>query len=300
MEKAGQQTGTEPDDRRVVLRPPVELMRPRPGPVPGQGAPDAWQFSAKVDGWRCCAFVLADGDTRLQARSGRDITADFPEVTGALGRLSVGVVLDGELCAWREGRFAFEQLARSAGARRRSGVPVSFVAFDALAVPGRDLRPAPLTERWSLMTDLVAQAGAPLEAVLATRDRDEALAWMPVLAPLGVEGLVSRRWDSRYRPGSGPDAWWKHRFADTLDAVVVGFFGDPRRPGAVLLQLPDGSTVVSAPLTRLLSAQLAMLGADEVPASPGRMVRVVDGPLVELRMGRGRHGKAVVVRVREL
>jgi bifunctional non-homologous end joining protein LigD len=285
------------DGGQVVLTPPVEVMRPVAGPVPGWlGPAGAWQFSAKLDGWRCCAFVLTDSQVRLQARSGRDITAAFPEVMEALGRLPVGTAVDGELCAWQEGKFVFEQLARSPAARRRAGVSVSFVAFDALSMAGRDLRQQPLTERWEALTEAVERAGSPLETVLATNDRAEAIAWMQILAPLGVEGLVARRWDSRYRPRSRADAWWKHRFADTVDAVVVGLFGSPRRPDAVLLELADGSTVASAPLPQRLSAQLADPTA---LAADGRLHRVVDGPLVELRMGMGRHGKVVVVRVRD-
>jgi ATP-dependent DNA ligase len=297
MGKGGPTAGPEAGGTSSGLRPPVEVMRPRPGPVPGEGAPPGvWQFAAKIDGWRCCAFVLADGDIRLQARSGRDITPAFPEVIEAFTRLRVGTTLDGELCAWRNGKFAFEQLARTPGARRRSGVPVSFVAFDALSMAGRDLRQQPLTERWEALTEAVERAGSPLETVLATNDRAEAIAWMQILAPLGVEGLVARRWDSRYRPRSRADAWWKHRFADTVDAVVVGLFGSPQRPDAVLLELADGSTVASAPLPQRLSAQLADPTA---LAADGCLHRVVDGPLVELRMGMGRHGKVVVVRVRD-
>lgn len=284
----------------LAVLPPVEVIRPQPGPVPGTGSSAGlWQFSVKLDGWRCCAFAVGDGEIRLQARSGSDITSAFPEAVQALRGLPVGAALDGELCAWKEGKFAFEQLARSPAGRRRAGVQVTFVAFDALAASGRDLRPETLASRWAVLTNLVERAGPPLEVVLATSEREEALGWMPTLAPLGVEGLVARRWDSRYRPGSRADAWVKHRFADTVDAIVVGLFGDPRRPAAALLQLADGRTVVSAPLAARLSARLAVPVADEGSARPGRVARVADGPLVELRIGRGRHGKAVVVRIRE-
>src|SRR5207248_474994 len=44
--------------------------------------------------------------------------------------LRPGYVLDGELAAWRQGHFAFEQLLRSRAARERNHIPVSYAAFD--------------------------------------------------------------------------------------------------------------------------------------------------------------------------
>lgn len=71
----------------------------------------------------------------------------FPEITTAVAaQLAVGVVLDGELVVWQDGRLAFEVLQermgrglRSAAAAARA-LPASLAPFDVLAAGGRDLR----------------------------------------------------------------------------------------------------------------------------------------------------------------
>jgi ATP-dependent DNA ligase len=140
----------------------------------------------------------------------------------------------------------------SPATRRARGVATVFVAFDVLAAGGRDVRGLPLSQRWPLLVDLVAGLGPPVELVMATSDRSEALEWMSALAPAGVEGLVCKGWQTRYTVrGAG---WVKIRHADTVDAAVVGLVGSPGRPRALVLRLADGRTVVSSPALSSLQA----------------------------------------------
>ncbi|MQS03674.1 ATP-dependent DNA ligase, partial [Streptomyces alkaliterrae] len=186
----------------VVLRPPVEVMRPhRADQVPSAAdLPGGVQYSPKLDGFRCVAFVLEDGQVVLQSRAGRHLEDDFPQVASALARqLPVGVVLDGELCAWDRGRLAFEALLRSRRGRDAAGIPVTFAAFDVLAVPGRDLRALPLRERWAQLEVLLRGVVPPVERVLATTDRAVAMEWWTSLSAVGVEGLVCRGLATPYR-----------------------------------------------------------------------------------------------------
>lgn len=138
----------------VALRPPVDVMRPQAvEEIPEQtGTPESLQYSLKLDGFRALAFVLEGGRVFLQSRSQRDLAREFPEIAAYLGEhLPAGTVLDGELCAYRDGRLSFTDLLRSHADRERSGIPVSYVAFDILAVPGRDVRALPLKKRWELL-----------------------------------------------------------------------------------------------------------------------------------------------------
>jgi ATP-dependent DNA ligase len=88
--------------------------------------------------------VVRDGKVRLWSRNGKEFTDKFPDVVRALGaQLRVDGVLDGELVVWSGERLDFDALQRRmvntvATVRRRLVVeePVSFVAFDVLAVDG--------------------------------------------------------------------------------------------------------------------------------------------------------------------
>lgn len=61
---------------------------------------DGWVFEEKYDGWRMLAYK--DGDrVRLVSRNGRDHTARFPDIAGAVAKLPARMlILDGEVCAF--------------------------------------------------------------------------------------------------------------------------------------------------------------------------------------------------------
>lgn len=290
----------------VALRPPVDVMRPRPADeIPQQDStPGGYQYSLKLDGFRALAFVLEGGKVFLQSRSRRDLSGDFPQIAAFLGaQLPAGTVLDGELCAYREGRLSFTDLLRSHRDRERTGVPVSYIAFDILAVPGRDVRALPLGERWELLGAALRDIGPPLQRVLATPDEATARGWFRDMRAVGVEGIVAKALDSPYRSGA-TWAWWKIRHSDTRDGALVGVFGPVERPRALLVRLPDDRTVKTSP--RLTPVQARQVG-DLVRGRPGEPANHPEhGPvwmlaepvLVELRQAAGRHETARFVRVR--
>ncbi|MET9674011.1 DNA ligase [Streptomyces sp. NPDC006482] len=290
----------------VVLPPPVDVMRPRSADsVPGQAEPPReLQYSLKLDGFRALAFVLDEGKVVLQSRSHRDLAPEFPEIAVHLRtQLPPGIVLDGELCAYREGRLSFTDLLRPHTDRVRAGVPVSYIAFDLLAVPGRDVRGLPLRDRWELLGAALREAEPPLQRVLATLDEATAREWFRELRPSGVEGIMAKAMGSTYR--AGPTwAWRKIRHTDTSDGLLLGVIGPAERPRALLVRLPDGRTVTTSP--RLSPAQSRQVGAlvgdragplaEDPEHGP---VRRVDPPVpVELRQVAGRHENVAFVRVR--
>ncbi|MGI5402907.1 ATP-dependent DNA ligase [Streptomyces sp. CA-135486] len=281
-------------------------MRPRPAdeiPEPGS-TPGGFQYSLKLDGFRALAFILEGGKVFLQSRSRRDLSREFPEIAGYLGEnVPPGIVLDGELCAYREGRLSFTDLLRSHRDRERLGVPVSYIAFDILAVPGRDVRALPLRERWELLGASLQDVGPPLQRVLATLDEETAHVWFRDMRAVGVEGIVAKALSSPYRAG-GTWAWRKIRHSDTRDGALLGVFGPVERPQALLVQLPDDRTVKTSPrLTPTQSRQVGELvrgRLGELTDHPDHgPVRMLTAPLlVELRQAAGRHETARFVRVR--
>jgi bifunctional non-homologous end joining protein LigD len=193
-------TAATPESVSPVLSPPVTVMRPKTVPdLPDEdGMPGGVQYSIKLDGYRVVAFALGSGRAVLQSRTGRDLAQDFPTVAAAVAALPAGTVLDGELCAWHDGRLAFDQLARTRAARDRDRVAVTYAAFDLLAEPGRDVRGLPLRDRWEVLHSTLDGVGPPLEIVMATTDRAEAVGWQRALAPTGIEGLVAKGLGTRY------------------------------------------------------------------------------------------------------
>lgn len=266
--------------RRIVLRPPIEVQRPARVARLSVARPGSVIYQAKLDGWRCLAFV--GDEVALQARSGRIVTERFPEILAALADLPP-CVLDGEVTAVRDGVLDFHALAGSPAHRFTSGVALSFVAFDLLQdAAGADLRRRPLRERWDALLALLDGAPTQVQPVLSTLDRDEALAWMGALTAVGIEGIVAKTLSGKYTPGVG-HGWIKVRAEETVDAEVLGAVG----PTMLRVRLDDGTDATTEPLGTVALREVADALADAV------------GPLrVELRAGHGRHGVVRYVRVR--
>lgn len=290
-----------------MLVPPLEVMRPRPvDQVPLAGAlPGGTQYTPKLDGFRCLAFALEDGVV-LQSRSGRPLEGDFPRIAAATAEtVPAGTILDGELCAWVDGRLAFEQLLRTRAARERDHVALSFAVFDVLAVPGRDVRPLPLEQRWELLSDLLADGRPPVQQLMATTDYDQALRWWTDMTPTGVEGLVCRGLATPYRPARpGAAAWIKVRHSDTTNVHILALAHPPHRPPAVLLRLPDGRQMWSSPQLspaqrRYVGDAAAGLTAAPEPDADHQQRHPLRAPLLaEARVTTGRHPTARFVRLR--
>lgn len=119
-----------------------------------------WAVEMKWDGVRALAF-LEHGALRLRSRTGKDITATYPELAGAggimdaLGPAGPGqLLLDGEIVAFTDGRPDFEALqprmhvsSPEAALRLSRTIPVAYLAFDVLQADGRALLGRPYAER---------------------------------------------------------------------------------------------------------------------------------------------------------
>ncbi|MEF2529008.1 MULTISPECIES: ATP-dependent DNA ligase [Streptomyces] len=92
-------------------------------------------------------------------------------------------------------------LLRSRADRERSGVPVYYIAFNILAIPGTDVRGLPLWERWELLGAALSDAEPPLQRVIATLDEGIAYLWFREMRAVGVEGIVAKALSSTYQAG---------------------------------------------------------------------------------------------------
>lgn len=170
---------------------PVALAR-QVDELPTTGA-RSWLYEPKWDGWRC---ITRGG--RLFSRNGTDLTRFFPDLAPVLSsRMPPELVADGELVVWdpQTGRLDFDalQARATAGNRLRSVAsrrPAQFVAFDALAADGVDLRSQPLQERRTVLEQHMSGLGSPLVLCQQTVDPVTAREWLRTLTAGGIEGVV--------------------------------------------------------------------------------------------------------------
>ncbi|MCJ0871511.1 ATP-dependent DNA ligase [Streptomyces sp. AP-93] len=273
-------------------------------------------YEPKFDGHRLVVIRTVDGVT-LQARSGRIVTAAFPDLAAAAHHLPAGTVLDGEVVVWHAGHtdFALVQRRAAAASAARAAVlaqtlPASYAAFDVLELAGLDLRSRPYERRRTLLVDLLLPLGPPLQPVPMTTDPELAETWYETLPASGIEGLVVKRMDQPYP--AGRRGWQKLRHTNVRDAAVVGYTGTARRPLALVLVLPvgDETPLVSSPLTAALRTEVAAALAGRTPrTSQGATITAIglgevpfhplDPPLTaEVRHTSTRHPPPEVLRLR--
>ncbi|MDX3343753.1 DNA ligase [Streptomyces sp. ME02-6979.5a] len=280
--------------------------------VPTLPTGPGWWFECKVDGHRMVLRRTDDG-VICYSRTGRTVTSHWMDLAVPAMQLPPGTVLDGEAVIWHDGRIDFGAAqARAASSLDRARalaarLPASYMAFDVLAHPdhgGDALAARPYTERRTVLVDVLAGIGPPLQPVPATADRDTALEWYETLQPQGVEGIVAKPSGSPYPFGSRT-VWRKIRHADTTDANVVGSVGPRRRPRRLaLLPAGEGRPRLSAPLDPVLAARLGALLDGAIETGEQRTetgetyTGLVTGLVVEVLAGTGRHGTLSVVRAR--
>ncbi|HWG36664.1 MAG TPA: non-homologous end-joining DNA ligase [Terriglobales bacterium] len=197
-----------------------------------------WLFEVKWDGIRAFAR-LRRGKVALTSRTGRDVSAQYPELTRFPA--TIDAVLDGEIVALdAEGRSSFHRLqqrmnlsGRTAIARAAMQVPVVFYAFDLLTLRGRDLTCLPLAERKSQL------AALPWSEPWRYSDHivGDGVGLFDLARQRGLEGIVAKRAESAYQPGRSRD-WIKFKTAQRQEAVIVGYtdpLGERSTFGALLL-----------------------------------------------------------------
>jgi len=187
-----------------------------------------WAVEMKWDGVRALAFI-ENGRLRLGSRTGKDITATYPDLAG-LGHATSHkqVLFDGEIVAFTGGRPDFEALqprmhvASPAQAVRLAQLtPVTYLAFDVLQVDGRSLVALPYSERRALLEEIFRNGSNWLSPPnFPGEDVDDVLA---ASAANGLEGVVAKRLDSRYEPGTRTRSWLKIKNELRQEVVVAGW-----------------------------------------------------------------------------
>ena len=201
-----------------------------------------WIHEVKWDGMRVLVDRTADR-LRIWSRNENDVTVSFPELH-ALAEVGADFLLDGEVVALGEGVPSFGALAdrmhvRDAARAGRLATtnPVTLIAFDLLRLDGEDLRDLPLSERRARLLSL----GLDAVAWQVPPTYDDGPMLLDAAEQQGLEGIVSKRLSSRYRPGLRSKDWLKFPIRPTGSFVVGGFrheTGSDHRLGAVLVGQP--------------------------------------------------------------
>ena len=228
-----------------AIQPPIEPMLAKLADDLPAG--DDFLYEPKWDGFRALVYRGAS-DVYIQSRDLRPLDRYFPELHQTfLERLPAGCVLDGEIVIVTRTGLDFDALqlrlhpAASRVNKLARDTPAAFVAFDVLAVDGRDLRHCPQAERRARLEHLLGEVDPPIHLTPMTHDVDLARDWLARFEGAGLDGVIAKPLDAPYQPGKR--AMFKIKHARTADCVVAGFRwhkSGPDAVGSLLLGLYDG------------------------------------------------------------
>ncbi|MFC6287888.1 non-homologous end-joining DNA ligase [Nocardioides sp. GCM10027113] len=228
------------------------MLATRGDHVPAGGG---WVHEVKWDGIRLLADVTEGPDgrdrtIRLETRNENDATVAWPELVASTPQRDL--LVDGEVIALNDRGvpdFGVLQdrmhVRRAATAEAKSrAVPATFMVFDLLRLDGEDLTRRPLRERRRLLEELVAD-GTLAGTWQVPGTYDDGAMLLEATREQGLEGIVSKRLDSRYEPGARSRHWLKFPHRPRRSYVVGGWrpeTGSTGRVGALLVgePTPDG------------------------------------------------------------
>jgi bifunctional non-homologous end joining protein LigD len=225
----------------------LDAMLAKPGDVPESDSDD-WAYEIKWDGVRVLGYANL-GKWCMLSRRLEDVSARYPELEAIADVLKDhSAILDGEVVALDdEGRPRFQLIQSRMGLTSPAAVeakakqqPVDYVIFDLLHLDGRCVRDLPYLQRRELLEGLGLDG--PRWRVPAYR-LDGGPDLLEAARRQGLEGIVSKRADSPYRPGKRTGEWIKTRVWRRQEFVIGGYIpgegSRAKRVGSLLVGYYD-------------------------------------------------------------
>lgn len=176
-----------------------------------------WLFEVKWDGYRALAFSNKKL-LELRSRNDKSFKEKFYPITKAIKDWNVNAVIDGEIIVVNDNGISnFEALQ---GWRSEADGELLFYVFDLLWYKGKDLMSLPLIERKTVLKAIV-----PKEGIIKISENFIAsgIDFFNTAKESGLEGIIAKRINSEYHPGSRTKDWLKIKTSKRQEVVIGGF-----------------------------------------------------------------------------
>ena len=182
-----------------------------------------WLYEIKWDGYRAIGYVKEES-VKLLSRNNLSFADKYTPVSDALKALNVNAVFDGEIVAVNERGLPDFQLLQNWQTTREGSL--HYCVFDIMWLNGYDLTNLPLIERKRILQNVIP----PGDAVVKYSDHvlDEGEKFFDVALKGGLEGVMAKKADSKYRPGDRSDSWLKIKVSKRQEVIIAGYT-EPRR-----------------------------------------------------------------------
>ncbi len=262
----------KPKPPGVEAKLPKKLSPMLPSPVDSPPEFTGWIHEIKFDGYR--TLVRKEGErVRFFTRQGLDWTERYQALIPYFAGLDCDTaVIDGEVASQdARGATSLELLQQTLSEGRDQDLV--FYAFDLIHLNGRDLSAVPLIERKSWLRRLV-----PSDEMSRIQFSDhvegDGRKLFAQACRLGLEGVVSKKKDAKYRQERSKQ-WLKAKRFDVANFAVIGYTtkSSTRHVASIILAEDTGEltyvgrsgTGLSLDETHALFKELSAIEIDRAP-----------------------------------
>ena len=176
-----------------------------------------WIYELKWDGYRALANI-ENGNVDLYSRNGISFNKKFAPIYQNLQTIPHDVILDGEIVVLGEdGLPQFQELQNY---QRDISGELRFYVFDLLYLNGHNIMHLPLLERKSLLPDVIEDI--PLVFYCDHIDT-MGKTFFEKTIDSGMEGVIAKKSNSTYLPGSRSKNWLKIKAFESQEALICGY-----------------------------------------------------------------------------
>lgn len=176
-----------------------------------------WIYEVKWDGFRAIAYK--NGKTAdLKSRNNKLFNEKFYPLHRAISQLPSDAVIDGEIVVLdRKGMPDFATLQTW---RSEADGNLAFIAFDILWLNQKNLMDLPLIERKEILKEIIPDAG-PIR--FSEAFEVEGKDFFSLINDMGMEGIMAKKSDSPYKPGTRSKDWLKIKTKRYQETIIGGY-----------------------------------------------------------------------------
>lgn len=178
---------------------------------------DDWTYEIKWDGYRALAF-MNKGKAYLRSRNNKSFDDQFYPILQEIQKWKINALVDGEIVAVNEkGVSSFQKLQNW---RSEADGELFFYVFDILWLEGYDLMGLTLEQRRNILQNLVPRDGLiRFSESFETNAQD----FLKAAGDMGLEGVMAKKKDSEYVPGTRTRTWLKIKSSQRHEAIICGY-----------------------------------------------------------------------------
>ncbi|WP_316829603.1 DNA ligase D [Pedobacter aquatilis] len=177
-----------------------------------------WQYEVKWDGYRTLAY-LNKGTVDLLSRNNKSFNDKFYPIYDLIKHWKMNAVFDGEILVLNDkGVSNFGALQNW---RSEADGDLVFYVFDLLWYEGKSLLNVPLHQRQAILEQIlpVDDDRVRLSKVFKTSGID----FFDAAERMGLEGIIAKKSDSLYHPGTRSKEWLKIKVHKRQEVVIAGY-----------------------------------------------------------------------------